>query len=382
MIRRFTDPSAIAALNHSEVLAWLRAQGWEVRDQIRDVAHVMIHPGQSDRELVVPARGTVGDYGPRMAELVATLAELQDRPASAVLADMQTAGNDVIRLRAPHTDGIHSLPVDDGLGLIAAGRNLLLSAACAAHAPRAAYHLGKVAEANAYLRSVRLGQTERGSFVLTLLSPVDPRLSVQSVLPGMEEEPFSRQVTRTLARALQSLRVALVKANTEGFDAFENAVPKGVSANLCEATAALIEHGNGFECGVSWAATRPGPTDLAVRATFAPSDAPALRSAARAFHAREPDLDHELVGYVINVGRSIEEFDGSAIVQTIVDGRQRRVRMRFDQADFPTVIRSISDKVPLNIIGDLVRSGARYELRRPRHVELMSETAEEETEST
>ena len=378
MKSRIADPGVIAALNHREVLAWLRAQGWQVRETMRDVAHVLVRRDGEGPELIVPARATVGDYGPRMAELLATLADFQDRPVSGVLWDMQMAGADVVRLRAQHADNSYSLPVDDGVALVEAGRNLLLSAACAAHAPRAAYHLGKVSEATEYLRSVRLGQTERGSFVLTLLSPVDPQLSMQTALPGMEEEPFARQVTRTLTQALHALRGVLVAADTEGFAAFEAAVPKGVSANLCEATASLIEHGNGLECAVSWAATRPGPTDILSRIGFAPADAPALRSAARDFHAREPEPDHELAGYVIMVGRSIEESDGHAVLQTIVDGKPRRVKMRFDRTDFDTVVQALREKTPLNVTGDLVRSGTRYELQRPRQVSSMPEATEVE----
>lgn len=111
---------------------------------------------------------------------------------------------------------------------------------------------------------------------------------------------------------------------------------------------------------------------------FAPSDAPALRSAARDFHAREPEPDQELVGYVVMVGRPIEQFDGQAVLQTIVDGKPRRVRMLFDQGDFGTVIKALSDKAPLMVTGDLVRSGARYELQRPRHVAPAPEAAEGE----
>ena len=50
------------------------------------------------------------------------------------------------------------------------------SAARAAVDPHPSYHLRKVTEATDYLESVRLGPAERGSYVLTVFSSVQPRL--------------------------------------------------------------------------------------------------------------------------------------------------------------------------------------------------------------
>ena len=52
----------------------------------------------------------------------------------------------------------------------------MLAAACAAIEPRAVYAARKPERAMAYLRQIRLGPTEAGSFVVTVESPVAPRL--------------------------------------------------------------------------------------------------------------------------------------------------------------------------------------------------------------
>ena len=51
---------------------------------------------------------------------------------------------------------------------------MLLSAACSLSNPQPLYRAGANKEAREYLKQVRMGQTEQGSFVITLLSPVVP----------------------------------------------------------------------------------------------------------------------------------------------------------------------------------------------------------------
>ena len=48
---------------------------------------------------------------------------------------------------------------------------MLLAAACAARNPQPFYRAGSNKEAMDYMRRVKLGQTEHGSFVVTLLCP-------------------------------------------------------------------------------------------------------------------------------------------------------------------------------------------------------------------
>jgi len=156
-----------------------------------------------------------------------------------------------------------SIGIDPGVEIVQHARNLLASAACAALDPRRAYHLGKFQQAEDYMRRVRLGQTEHGSFVVTLLAPIPPALSAieqRSLWPDLEKEPYERQVTRILAQALRSAHSAVVASNRGiGLTAFTDAVSQGVSANLCEAVASIIDQADGADLSVTWAKTRPAP---------------------------------------------------------------------------------------------------------------------------
>ena len=66
---------------------------------------------------------------------------------------------------------------------------MVLAAACSLREPRPVYGARNDREANEFMRRVRLGQTEVGSFVVTILSPVVPP-EVQLTLLGTQTDHY------------------------------------------------------------------------------------------------------------------------------------------------------------------------------------------------
>jgi hypothetical protein len=100
--------------------------------------------------------------------------------------------------------------LEQAVAFVERSRDMVLAAACAAITKRPYFATRKPTRATEYLSRVRMGQTERGSYVLTILSPVAPELVAECQLPLDLEmpEPYERQVTRTLAEALAAMAQA------------------------------------------------------------------------------------------------------------------------------------------------------------------------------
>lgn len=385
MRAEITDRAALRSLSAIDFRAYLGQQGWREIGRIGDKATVHTRADATGREweILLPVREAVADFPERMAEAVAAVAHVEGRSQPEVFADLAVAGADVVRLRAPEADAQGTIPIQDGVAFYNEAENLLLAAACSTAKPRRrSYHARKITEAMGYLETVRLGQTERGSYVLTLLSPVQPALKRQQPLPGPEfdEEPFGRRVTRRLAEALDAVRSAVTEAMaSEDFAAFERAVTKGVSANLCQAIANLAQRGRGLDIGLSWARVRPAPTIGMVRCQFSLDEARVLDSAAREFRKDEPRLEETLIGYVIGLDREVPQFDGKATLQVLVGNQPRRVRVTFEPGEYNTIIGAFQTKKPLMLDGDLYQVGQRLELRNPRGIAVLDEPGGEPT---
>jgi hypothetical protein len=110
-------------------------------------------------------------------------------------------------------------------------------------------------EAEGFVARCRLGQTERGSFTLTVACPLD----LQAGLFGPSGEPFARQVTSLLIQSLYELSQAVETTRID--ELADPARHPGVSANLCESLLMLRPTGERAYLDVSATWSRAFPPD-------------------------------------------------------------------------------------------------------------------------
>ncbi|MGF1525255.1 MAG: hypothetical protein ACFCBW_00420 [Candidatus Competibacterales bacterium] len=362
---QITDKAALEAINWVNLKAYLDTQGWQNTGDYGPFGMVYTHSGDGQQcEILVPKTRDIADYGARIAEAIATLAGAEGRSEGAIYRDLSTAGADTIRLRALHADERGNISISDGVTLYREAENLMLAAACAEIDPHRQYHHSrKFSRAMEYLETVRLGQTERGSYILNVLSPVNPGLRRgQQLALDFDDEPFARRVTLRLSKALQSARRAAEQALASGdFKPFDDALADGVNANLCEAVAKLATAGHGLEVSLHWAlarpANRPNP-----RVNFQHELVDVLNEAADIYRKSEPLMETAIMGYVLNLDRGVQDFDGNATLQALIDGKLRRLKVRFDSSEFTRVIRAFEHKLPLLLYGDVYPIRQRLEL--------------------
>jgi len=213
-----------------------------------------------------------------------------------------------------------------------------------------------------YLDSLELGQTEVGSFVVTIISPVPPALQAPE---AEEHEPFERRVTRFLAGGAIAAREAAEEAVTTGsLEPFRRAVVHGVSANLCDALAGIQEAGGGdrFELGVAWATARRPPTDLPSSTQITRDAAEVLREASRLFKEAEAPEELEIEGYVIALKRDEGSETGTITVSGLVDGALREVKIELAGTAYQRAIEAHGEERPVRCEGRLVREGRVFAL--------------------
>lgn len=377
-----TDREALAAISTLSIHAYLKSQGWTRSDDLGDRGVVYI--AADGNEVFAPGSDRLGDYAESVSSLLEVVARVEQRDELAVFRDLASSDRDVLRFRAPHADDDGSIDLTVGVDLVEQCREALHAAACATVAPKRSFRSGGNLRATDYIGSVKLGQTEHGSFVVTLLSPVPPLLDLgrqASLWYDPVEEPFSRQVTTTLSEAATALRTAISEVGRGGnIEAFERVVAKGVSANLCAAIAKFVEDGKGLDFSVTWARTRPTSHER-MRAEFIPSDAEVLREAARVLRDREPRNNERIEGFVTALARDQAAVEGRIRVKAIVDGKLTSVFADLDQEMYAKAVHAHKDRVVFALEGDLERVGQRWSIKRPRHLSVADPELDENDES-
>lgn len=375
------DSDALRAISPMALSAYAKAEGWARTESFG--AHSDVYELSGAGEIIIPGTETLGDYDAAVGRLIEAFARVEERDELAVYRDLVGADRDVIRVRSTDADDDGSIRIEAGVELVLHARDLLLSAACAAKDPRPAYRAGKVKDAADYMERVRLGQTEHGSFVVTLLAPVPPALDVpgtQALLwPSAAEEPFDRLVTRRLADGLEAARGAAerVMRGSASLAPFQDAVPRGVSANMCEALSQLIEKGDGLEISVTWAKTRLTPEPRR-KVIFSRSEGEIFREAARVFRTMEPRPEERIEGFVIACDRKPSESSGRVTIRTLIDGQAVSVRSVLEQDLYSQALAAHEKKEVVGITGDLKRQGQRWHLANPRALVTLQPTEDEE----
>ena len=366
------DVKLLSGLRPLDLIAYLRANQWQEAQKLENGAFWT----KEDQEILLPLDATLKDFPNRMAEALGILEHVEKRSQFEIFEDLVITNADVIRPRLIGVNGDGSISLEQGTAIHQEARNLMLAAACSTIEKKSLFAKRKPEQAMNYLNHARFGIPQRGSYILTIISPVSPKIAAGKDLFGKElepEEPFERKTVKTLARALHAAEQACREvAASSNIEPMKKAVASGVSANLCEAIIGLYRASGdkGIQFGFSWTPMRGVPADVVSNISISSDAIPFLEETARVFRETEAVDDSEVLGTV----NKLEHQDGEQGKVTLagsVEGVPRRVIMELSGVDHQNAIRSYKERVPMVCVGTLVREGRSWVLKSPREVRLI-----------
>jgi hypothetical protein len=382
MINAFvTDVGALSACTPSDVAVYLRAREWRPATRTEIAARWIKIVDGDEYEVAQPLDSDLRDYAARVRDVVQTLALVEQVSELDILEHIAQVSTDVHLVRIfPSDEAPGMIGLDDGVHAYESLRSLVTAAAYSVSAkqPRAVQPARKPAEVLEYLRGVRIGPSAAGSFVLSVHTPVPPRLSIGSPEPDADE-PFERRVSLRVYEAVQAAHEAANAAlvDPDGLAAFTDGVARGISANLCEALVGLAgPSGHPVELSLLLASSRPSSRRLApIR--FRRDHFAVLESAARELRARSAEEDAILIGNVVRLYRENNVGTGEVGIAGTVDGdeRLRRIWVELAGDDYEAAVRAHTDMRQVSVQGDIVRRGTRSYLAHPARFRILPDVA-------
>ncbi len=372
------DMNVLRCVGPLDVVTFLRTSEWVLSDSTSQRYTLWQRPsGEGEPfEVLVPMSAEAQDFPQRIADALSTLEIVEGRPQEEILEDLLTPNADIVRIRTAGPDSHDgSLPFEDAVELVSHAREMLLAAACATVEPRPWFETRKPAEVTEFVRRLRMGQTARGSFVMTIQCRVPPALG-QCVLEAVHDvDPFERRVMHKLSLGLDVMQRAASDTAARGeLNAFRQAVGQGLSANLCNAVAGLVGRAEdqSVEVSFTWARVRkPRPNSLS-RVRFAPDTFPIIREAGRVLKEESPRPEFELEGPLVRLDRDRSE-PGTITVGGFVDGRPRKVRVDLGEDDYRRACDAHREGNLVRCIGTLVRERRTFVLREPREFTVLAD---------
>jgi hypothetical protein len=363
---------ALTNVRPGEVEAYLAGRQWNHHSTVES-GSVWTAEDDPDLDVFVPHHRDFADYERRLHDLVRILSAVEKRPEDAVIADLTTVAADVIRFALETTAADSSIPLVSALELFQRARDALRASAQATLDPRPYYTSRPPARVEAFLEGVRMGQTERGSFVVPVIAPLGTVEGGPDEIVDRTDAPWGRFVTAKLAGALAAVEAAVIATRTQDeLIPFVEHVQEGVNANLCTALSQISlittdEEANTRGVGLtfSWARTRPLATPQRSVFSFAKADAPILADAAEFLKTLVPRRGVHVAGYVVRLERMEGESEGVIGIRGVVDSEERTVAVPLGPTDYARAIHAHEQGLPVSASGVLERRGTHTALAEP-----------------
>ena len=365
---RRTIETDLSDITPSALKAYADSEGWQDVEPYGDVGRIYVL-NQDTPNIIIPNSMDFADYNSVLHRVIEIMANAENRDWKAVAQDLILADTNHVQIRLVDAYEDGSVPARAGVALIQHSWKMIVAAARSAWSPKPVFQGGIRSEISEYLSNVRLGQTERGSFVVNILSPT----AVITDNVSSTAEAFSDRVVGTLASGLEAIRHSLPYVNEyrSGW-MFEEYVQRGMSANLCEAIAGILANAGdaGLEVSVDWAIASRAYKDRA-RIAFDKSHEDLLERSASILKKQPEHSNFRLTGKVTSLSRRETDHYGIVTIQEHIGSNPLSVSVGLRQADYIKAYRAHPRGLIVTVTGDLKQLGRGWRLLNPGRLTIL-----------
>ncbi|GHD60020.1 hypothetical protein GCM10010317_051620 [Streptomyces mirabilis] len=362
------------ASDPQRISLYLASRGWFPQE---DQGGTLWVSHDESYEAFVPRHRQMRGYLSYVRQLLKALSAAEGRSETQISLEISISDADVQYVHTDPDADPGTTPIDEGVKAFESLRQWVLAGAVSESAdqPRLVQPARKPTKALEFMRTVRLGPTFEGSYILTVYIPVPPRIGQTEIEIDHPQirllsQPFERRVSLKLMEATREAVGAAddVIQRREGIDAFTRRAEKGVNANLCEAISGFTSREGGeARIDFSWALSRPvEPTEPI---SLNRDQVVVLREAAQEMRAAAPEDDVTVVGAVVRLHREGALGAGEISIAGIIEGgmndRLRRVWLDLTEDDYSVATRAHESGATVSVTGSLIRRGNRYFLQNP-----------------
>jgi hypothetical protein len=310
------------------------ARHWlEIPSRLGHVA-IFRSPGAGAAELQLPLDPGLADYADAVALATRRIASFEDRPLEQLLRDLLQPRSDTIRyaLSGAATEA-GTVGLIAGLSLVQGALKTLLASACSVQRPRRFHPRMTLAEAESYVRACRLGQTEIGSYVLTIDAPLDIHAQLDAT-----EIPFGRRATTYLFASTGRLAQAVRRGEPSRI-LDDPADAPWVSANLCEALVEMMptDESADLQLTGAWSPLLPAPAATPSVVRFDRTMFEPIERLARQLRPSAGTAAVKFVGKVVELSGAPNpagQLEGDVVLQVQADDQLLNARVTLGVEDY------------------------------------------------
>lgn len=358
----------------AQMESYMLSHGWFRDGDFKGLASIWHRssPDQADAEILLPSSATSKDFADRMVDAVISMSIFEVRSPITVLKEVMGYFSDLVRIRVFHDDvDAGTIPINDGVLLNIRARDLMASAVMSTASKRRHFMGKRSPEVKAYIDSLRLGQTEVGSYIVNIIAPTGP---IQSDQKSFEDVPLSNIVTSNLASGLEALTLAVDKFSTIGdLTVFDAAVASGASSNMCDALIGLsgAEKKRGFEISIT--PSHCHQTISRIKKYRFDCETIAKIADASAYYKDNYVLPaRTIIGSIKRLDRPLNDEAGTITVTTMIGDTEKHVSIQVGPDEYMRAVNAHKQKTAIQCTGDLHVSARSSKLLNPSGFRVLS----------
>lgn len=256
---------SISQISPLAVQAYLKNNAWQkVNSKRAEVAIFHKKLPNDVAEIILPKDRQLLDYKRTMLRAAETIAFSEQRSIESVLTDLLLPPADIIRFQSTQhliENGIVSL--NQGLNWIENIKKVLLATACDEVQATLSHPQLNYKKAQHFIQNCRLGQAEKGDFILPIICPLTKHTTGNYHLLNQNQQHqnqvFARKVTTRLLRSIQELKQ---KIDNDDIESLLQADEWVMSINLMKALRNLkpLDRNGELQISATWSRNTIAPT--------------------------------------------------------------------------------------------------------------------------
>ncbi len=298
---------AIPQLKFTELQAYLRNTGWKRAEANRsDIGIFHKETNSQFFETLLPLNKDFADYNQRILEVLEAIAQVENRNVHQVLTDLSLPPGDIVRFRIINKDTIGgTISFLEGFNLLESAKKALFTTACDIIQPEKYHRRLGLKAAQQFIEECRLGQTEKGSFVASIICPFindTPEDKGQQLSIFNKEEDFrnsfTRKVTIRMMKALDLMKTAIEMGEQNRIMDLDG--DEIISANFLESIVELhsSKENTELEVQTSWSVFAPEEMTAIRSIKFSNDYIPVIENIINEIKPVDEDINDEFIGRI------------------------------------------------------------------------------------
>lgn len=370
---------AVPELKFTELQAYLRNTGWaRIESPKQSVALFQKQIENNFFETLLPLSKDYADYSYRIIDVLESIAQAENREVHQVLTDLSIPPGDIVRFRVINRDTIGgTISFLEGFNLLESAKKALFTIACDIVQPEKYHKRLALKGAQQFIEECRLGQTEKGSFIASIICPFvnqTPEDQAQQLSIFNRSEEFKQSLTRKVTRRLMSSLAEIKSAIDRGEESriVDLEGEKIISGNFIESIIELnsTKEITEIEITTSWSVFAAEQVGIANTIKFSNDYIPVLESIISKIKPIDRGFEDDFIGK-ISLTKADPDIhsrtEGEIILNYIIGDEEKvsKARVVLSNEDYDKACEAHKQGKSVKIRGKLVTIGRSKIIENP-----------------